>query len=115
MKKSGQIVLFKFPQTDQGEGKLRPALLLGKIPGKFDDWLVCMISSQVHQKIEDYDELILQDDNDFSLTGLKTNSLIRIFRLAVVQENILIGSIGEISSEKLSNIKNKISLWLNNN
>ncbi|KKO19969.1 MAG: hypothetical protein BROFUL_01317 [Candidatus Brocadia fulgida] len=30
----GQIVLFKFPQTDQKEGKLRPALILRELPGK---------------------------------------------------------------------------------
>ena len=27
----GQIVLFKFPQTDQEEGKLRPSLVLRKL------------------------------------------------------------------------------------
>jgi len=43
-----QIVLFKFPQTDQKEGKLRPSLILRELPGKFDDWLVCMISSKVY-------------------------------------------------------------------
>jgi len=45
MKRPGQIVLFRFPQTDFEEGKLRPALLLGKLPGEYDDWLICMISS----------------------------------------------------------------------
>jgi hypothetical protein len=39
MKQAGQIVLFRFPQTDLEEGKLRPALLLGKLPGAYDDWL----------------------------------------------------------------------------
>jgi mRNA interferase MazF len=33
----GQIVLFKFPQTDQKIGKLRPALVLRRLPGQFDD------------------------------------------------------------------------------
>ena len=45
---AGQVVLFKFPQTDQKEVKLRPALVLRKLPGIFNDWLVCMISSQLH-------------------------------------------------------------------
>ena len=47
MKQAGQIVLFRFPQTDLEEGKLRPALLLNKVPGEYDDWLICMISSQL--------------------------------------------------------------------
>jgi len=39
MKQAGQIVLFRFPQTDLEDGKLRPALLVGKLPGEYDDWL----------------------------------------------------------------------------
>jgi mRNA interferase MazF len=34
----GQIVLFRFPLTDQIPGKLRPALVLRKLPGTYDDW-----------------------------------------------------------------------------
>jgi mRNA interferase MazF len=45
MKQAGQIILFRFSQTDLEEGKLRPALLLGKSPGDYDDWLIGMISS----------------------------------------------------------------------
>jgi mRNA interferase MazF len=48
MPAAGQIVLFKFPQTDNIAGKLRPALLLGKLSGRHGDWLICMISSQFH-------------------------------------------------------------------
>ena len=56
----GQIILFKFPQTDQEKGKLRPALVLRKLPGKFDDWLLCMISSQLHHLLPEIDEKITQ-------------------------------------------------------
>lgn len=34
MKKAGQLVLFHFPQTDFKNNKLRPALLLVKLPGE---------------------------------------------------------------------------------
>lgn len=40
MKQAGQVVLFRFPQIDLEGGKLRPALLLGKLPGEYDDWLI---------------------------------------------------------------------------
>jgi mRNA interferase MazF len=39
MKQAGQIVLFRFPHTDLEEGKLRPALLLARLPDEYDDWL----------------------------------------------------------------------------
>ena len=69
MKKSGQIVLFPFPQANLASGKLRPALLLGKLPGPYDDWLMCMISSQMHQYIKDFDEIVDTSDPDFSHSG----------------------------------------------
>lgn len=114
MKKPGKIVLFQFPQTNHISAKLRPALLLSKIPGNFNDWLVCMISTQIHQAIKNHDEIILKNDPDFKISGLKSESLLRIFRLAVVDESILIGAIGEISKDRLLRIKLKLSDWLKN-
>lgn len=58
MKCSGQVVLFKFPQTDLTQGKPRPALLIGKLPGQYDDWLICMISTQLRHYIQGFDEII---------------------------------------------------------
>jgi mRNA interferase MazF len=58
----GQIVLFRFPQTDQTIGKLRPALVLRRLPGQHNDWLICMISSNLDQKIPDFDEVIIPND-----------------------------------------------------
>jgi len=43
IKRAGQIVLFRFPQTDLVVGKTRPALLLAPLPSGYNDWLVCMI------------------------------------------------------------------------
>lgn len=104
MKKAGQIVLFRFPQTNLEEGKLRPALLLGKLPGDYEDWLICMISSQSHQYISGFDELVRENDDDFVLSGLKIPSVIRVGRLAVVSGDTLLGAIGEISQERLERI-----------
>jgi mRNA interferase MazF len=112
LRKPGQIVLFKFPQTEQLDAKLRPALLLGRLPGQFGDWLICMISSQLRHYVEGFDEIIHQDATDFSAAGLKTASVVRVGRLAVVGESILLGSIGEIAPERLRRIKLGLSNWL---
>jgi len=58
MIKEGQIVLFKFPQTDQTLGVLRPALVIRKLSNNYDDWLICMVSKQLTQKIENFDDII---------------------------------------------------------
>jgi len=112
VKKAGQIVLFNFPQTDFANGKLRPALLFAKLPGGYDDWLICMISSQISQYIEGLDDIIQPDAEDFAQSGLKTASVFRVLRIAVVAEGILEGVLGEISPERLRRIKNNLANWM---
>ena len=112
MKEAGQVVVFRFPQTDLEEGKLRPALLLGKLPGNYDDWLICMISSQTHQYVAGFDEIIQENDVDFGESGLKVTSVIRVGRLAVVSGEILLGAIGQVSGERLSRVKKHLTDWL---
>ncbi|RME83255.1 MAG: type II toxin-antitoxin system PemK/MazF family toxin [Caldilineae bacterium] len=112
MKKAGQVVVFRFPHTDLSAAKLRPALLLGKLPGEYDDWLICMISSQTRQYIEGFDEIVKESDQDFGESGLKVASVIRVGRLAVVSGDILVGAIGTISPERLHRIRQNLMKWL---
>ncbi len=112
MKQGGQVVLFRFPHANLEEGKLRPALLLGKLPGEYDDWLICMISSQMRHYIPEFDEIVREDDADFAASGLKAASVIRIGRLVVVQGEILLGAIGQIAPERLRRIKRGLAEWL---
>jgi mRNA interferase MazF len=112
MKQAGQIILFRFPQTDLEEGKLRPALLLGKLPGDYDDWLICMISSQIRHYIPQFDEFIQEPDRDFAQSGLKVASVIWVGRLAVVEGRVLLGATGQISPERLQRIKNHLVEWI---
>lgn len=112
VKKSGQLVLFRFPQTDLLPGKLRPALLLAPLPSGRDDWLVCMISSQIAQAIASVDEIIKTNDADFAQSGLKIASVIRLTRLAVVSDSIFTGSIGQVSAARLSVLKKRLAQWI---
>jgi len=107
-----QIVLFRFPQTDQAEAKLRPALVLRRLPGQYNDWIICMISSQLHQAIPDFDEVITPTDSDFQQSGLKLASVIRIGRLAVVNSDVILGKLGQIDTQRLSRIKQRLVKWL---
>lgn len=49
MRRAGQIALLRFPGTDLSVGKLRPVVLIAPTPGPYDDWLVCMVSTQFRQ------------------------------------------------------------------
>jgi mRNA interferase MazF len=108
----GQVVLFKFFQTDQQQGKLRPALVLRELPNKYDDWLICMISTQLRQSIQHLDEIITSEDSDFIQTGLKLSSVIRTCRLAVVDGDILLGSLGQVSPDRLERVRKNLARWI---
>ena len=108
----GQLVLFSFPQTDLAAGKLRPALVLRRLPGPHDDWLVCMISSQLRCEVRGVDEVLFDTDEDFPAAGLKLSSVIRITRVAVVAAASLQGAIGELSKERLTRIQSRLAEWM---
>jgi len=112
MIREGHIVLFRFPQTDLSSGKLRPALVIRNTPGGYNDWLICMISSQLRQRIDGLDDLIVESDSDYKKSGLKTSSLFRVSRIAVVESTTFLGVIGEISATRLSSIQTSLASWI---
>jgi len=62
--KSGHVSLVRFPRTNLEGGKYRPVLLLAKIPGPFNDWLVCAITSQLRHGVVDWDEEIREKEEE---------------------------------------------------
>ena len=112
MKKPGQVALIPFPRVDLTPGKPRPVLLLARVPGPYDDWLVCMFSTRLHQEVRGFDEVIDADASDFEPSGLKTQSVVRVARLAVVSDEMLLGCIGAIGEERLSRIQDKLVNWI---
>jgi len=112
MIQEGQIVLFAFPQTDLVGGKLRPALVLRCLPGPHADWLICMISTRLHQEVPELDEVVRESDPDFLLTGLKSASLIRVTRLAVVSADLLQGAIGNLGADRLQRVCSRLGRWI---
>ena len=112
MIREGQIALFAFPQTDQAVGKLRPALVLRCSPGPHDDWLICMVSSQLGHELPWIDEIVKTTDADFTQSGLKGTSLIRVTRLAIVAGDLLQGAIGSLAPERLDRVRTRVAGWV---
>jgi mRNA interferase MazF len=71
-----------------------------------------MISTQTRHYIPGFDEILQKDDADFVASGLKSVSVVRVGRLAVVEGGMLLGAIGEISPERLQRIKTRLADWL---
>ena len=108
--KESEIVIAVFQQSD-GSLKRRPALVLREMP-PFRDFLICGISTQLRQQVKDFDEIISEADADFTASGLDSDSLIRLGFLLVVPRKEIIGSIGEISSERHQRLLKNLSDYL---
>ena len=104
--KEGDVILTPVPQAN-GELKDRPAIFLREMP-RYHDLLVCGVSTQLHQYVENFDEII-SPDVDFKSSGLKiSNSSF----LAVLPRHRVLGSIGSISEERHKHLLRKLSEYL---
>ena len=108
--KEGDVVITPVPQSD-GTVKNRPALFLREMP-PFRDALVCGISTQLHQQVPGFDEIIAHTDPDFGPSGLVADSLIRLGFLTVVPRNKIVGSIGSVTPERHKRLLNRLSQYL---
>ena len=108
----GDIALAPLPQAD-GQTKNRPVVLLQRLP-PFGDFLVCGVSTQLHQQVKGFDEIIAPGDEDFAASGLKAASLIRLGFLAVLPEAALMGKFGSLALERrrrlLANLCRQLSV-----
>jgi mRNA interferase MazF len=98
MSAEGDVILTSFPQAD-GQVKVRPALILRRMP-RFGDLLICGISTQLHYAVANFDEVIEPADADFSASGLKAPSLLRLGFLAVLPAGKSLGRIGSVADER---------------
>ena len=108
----GDIALVQFPFADRAEAKLRPALLISRVPGNYADWLICMITLRTYRQMAGFDELIGMDDPDFTASGLKASSVIRIARLVTVEERLLLARLGSIGPERLQRVRKRLGEWV---
>ena len=109
----GDVVLAPLPQAD-GLAKNRPVILLRELP-PYRDLLVCGISTQLHQYVRDFDDLISPSDTDFAASGLLSASVIRLGFLAVLPRRLIMGSIGSISPERHQRLLQTLSDYLTRN
>jgi mRNA interferase MazF len=112
VKRAGQIALMPFPYTNLAQSKKRPVLLLRQLNDTWDDWLVCMVSSQLHQANTRLDWVLSPDDEAFALSGLKVASVFRLSRLAVLDCTLMLGQLGTLSDERLHQLRHRLGMWV---
>jgi mRNA interferase MazF len=110
--KPGDLVLLRFPEADLQGGKLRPALVVAIAPGRHADVLLALVTSQLHQEVVGFDEVVAPEDPDFATSRLKARSVIRLARLVSVSPQVIEARLGVISPTRLANIRRRLVKWL---
>ena len=110
--KEGDVVLTPIPQAD-GQIKNQPAILLREMP-PYRDFLVCGVSTQLHQYVAGFDEILSPSDIDFTASGIISASVIRLGFLAVLSRRHIVGAIGSIAPERHARLLATLSNYLTN-
>jgi mRNA interferase MazF len=105
----GDVVLISLPQIGGGQPKLRPALVLSGLPGPYQSLLICGISTQLHQQQSNWDELLQPGDADFTVSGLRRASIVRLSYLYAADPSELAGAIGHIDGARLQRLCQRLS------
>ena len=71
-----------------------------------------MIFSRTYQAVSDFGEVISPSDVDYTTTGLKVDSVVRLARIATVTPSVINARLGNISPKRLQEIRNRLSDWL---
>ncbi len=106
----GDVVLVRFPFTDLTTTKLRPAIVLATHGD--DVTIVGIFSSSPHPSRQTW--VVLSNlDPAFHETGLKTTSVIKAERIAVIEKSIVVRKLGSLSTPQMREVKRAVKLALN--
>jgi hypothetical protein len=92
-----------------GAPKLRPTLVLAELPGRYQDILVCGISTRFENLEPDWDDRIEVSDSDYQSSGLHRASAIRLSYLYSATRREIQGSIGHVDSARLDRLRNRLT------
>jgi mRNA interferase MazF len=102
------IVLVSFPFDDFTGEKVRPALCLTNEIGPYGHLIVAFISSNTESFHLVSDILLEKSTIDFSLTGLRVDSIVRLHRLVTIPSKIVKRTLGNLPLDVQQTVKSKL-------
>ncbi len=104
----GKLVLVPFPFDDLSSAKLRPAVCLTNPIGSHHHVVLAFITSRIPNEILKTDIVIDSKRDNFSITGLRVSSTIRLHRLMTVTTSLIQRELGKLSSQMEIEVNNKL-------
>lgn len=102
----GKVVLVPFPFDNLSSAKLRPAVCLTNPIGLHRHVVLAFITSQIPEDALDSDVVLDSSRDDFSSTGLRVSSTIRLHRLMTVSTSIIESELGKLSPQMQIEVNN---------
>jgi mRNA interferase MazF len=102
------IVLVQFPFDDFSVSKVRPALCLTTVIGKYNHVIIAFISSKLPDDLIDSDLIIRKQTKDSIGTGLTVDSVIRLHKILTIPRSLIKRKLGTINSSVQAEIEMKI-------
>jgi mRNA-degrading endonuclease toxin of MazEF toxin-antitoxin module len=91
----GEVILTRFPFTDLSGSAVRPALVVSH--GAIGQDLVLIgISSVVRGTVAGNDVAVPTTHPEFASTGLRVTSVIRVHKLAAVEQAVVVRRLGKV-------------------
>lgn len=86
--KTGNIVLLPFPFAELINKKVRPTVVVCKTQDKYQDLVVCSISSVIPKNLSKHEMLLQTDKNN----NLRADSVIKVDRVFTAKQQDVIAS-----------------------
>jgi mRNA interferase MazF len=106
--KRGTVVLTPFPFTDLSGRKVRPALVVSRSDRPGSDVLLAFITSKHSLTPSKSDLPVDSAYPDFSKSGLKVSSVVKLDKLVTVEQSVILGELGEFSAALLNEVNEKL-------
>jgi mRNA interferase MazF len=106
----GDIAMGWIQQSD-GRFKRRPVVVLRRFPGR-GDFLICGISTRLHEEVAGFDIVIRRDDPAFALTRLREDSVIRLTHVGTIAARDLEGRVGRLDAQLLGVLRERLAAFV---
>ena len=104
----GKVVLVPFPFDDLSATKVRPAVCLTNPIGAYRHIVLAFITSRIPVPPASSDLVLDDRDADFSTTGLRVSSTLRLHRLMTVTTSVIQRELGELAPRMQTEVNAKL-------
>ncbi|MGH7596473.1 MAG: type II toxin-antitoxin system PemK/MazF family toxin [bacterium] len=108
--KRGDIILITVPLSDLTSTKVRPALVVSPEDPSEDDFIVALITTNIHRQLIPSDHALRAMDKDFGGTGLHFDSVFRMAKLFNLEKTLAKRRLGKASPTLMKKLDKKLKI-----